>query len=109
MKPPEKIWIDRVVGFWALRLGRGAGFEYHLAPVWHDAVKEPKVGRWWGEVYYKGLFEKEGHIGYEDVFYDGKIWFKLVGWRGVKVTVLRYTTLPLPPERSGEREHNTHL
>jgi hypothetical protein len=67
-------------------------FEYHLAPVWLDAVKEqPKV-----EVMVLMALGKDVIKGY----FDGKHWRNNSGY--LEATPSHWMPLPLPPERSGE-------
>jgi hypothetical protein len=106
MKPPEKIWLD--MEEWNKKAGADDYYyinktplsgspEYHLAPVWHDAVKEPpKNGEYW-------VKEK----GSENCFactktFDGW-WTWNEGYQEREYhDVEMYYPLPLPPERSGE-------
>jgi hypothetical protein len=98
MTPPEKIYltaqdIEELLFHEAEGKAYGAGdletFEYHLAPVWHDAVKEPPKEEgsqlvYWGENTYAWIMFDFEH-----------------GWVS-EIDPLYWMPLPLPPERSGE-------
>jgi len=100
MNPPEKILLtetDIQVSKTAQRFYTGEPelFEYHLAPQWHDAVKDPpKEGYWYGEI-------PTGSLGfkYREVFFNGKEWLFVDG-RNELVKVVRYANLPEPPKES---------
>jgi hypothetical protein len=73
-------------------------FEYHLAPVWHDAKTDPPTDNDIGfcEIYAK-FGEPEYHIcTWTGFWYDPPVPVEYILWWR------KYTPLPLPTERSGE-------
>jgi hypothetical protein len=98
MKPPEKIFINQhtVVVLGELQGGTWSSMkidgmlEYHLAPQWRDAVKDPpkEDGQYL-------VIDQENLCG--TLFY-----FKGTGWVDEGYPVTHWMPLPLSPERSGE-------
>jgi hypothetical protein len=104
-KPPEKIFltaqdIEEVLFHEAEGKAYGSGkvemFEYHLAPVWHDAVKEPPKEKM------DCLAVSDGIVYRAE--WNGEEWLLLQsnGWHIPFWAVTEWTPLPLPPERSGK-------
>jgi hypothetical protein len=82
------------------------GVEYHLAPVWHDAVKDPpkEDGK------YIGLFSDVSIVRWSEKEVNKATEYYPKGWsyysekldEWVSCEPKKWMHLPLPPERSGE-------
>jgi hypothetical protein len=94
MKPPEKIYIQEWVdGTLRVSMGRftDAQWEYHLAPVWHDAKEPPEE-----EKILVSIFG-DTYIG----FVEGEDWHYLAdnGWNVIRSKyVTGWMPLPRTPE-----------
>jgi hypothetical protein len=65
--------------------------EYHLAPVWHDAVKDPP--------------KEDGWYVVEDKYGEIRAWYFMTDHNDLeKLNIVRYygVCIPEPPERSEE-------
>jgi len=96
MKPPEKIFITPVNPITLANVYVERSYpellEYHLAHVWHDAVKEPpKEADWYLTI---------NNCDSMRVVYCASNGRWMMGTKEVNVEY--YQHLPLPPERSGE-------
>jgi len=104
MKPPEKIFAmfdtSGERGYFDVEKPKISCRIYHLAPVWHDAVKEPPKER---NTYLVNSIWEGGSEIVRSFFDDGK-WTETENpdYVGDEIKVTHWMPLPLPPERRGE-------
>jgi hypothetical protein len=93
MKPPEKIFVDKGIRLSSRTPVGEITIEYHLAPSWLDAVKEPpSISR-------KETADEIRSI-LQSVVVDSTYWIRPSLFD--RLAILADRVYPLPPERGGE-------